>query len=128
MGSPKSLTVPASRLLSYLPSLSSQAYASRGLFGCHATVKVGDSHWISQSFSPTAITHNNKHEDAGKTQFKLLWSFQNVSAHLSLLQRCQWNGPQRLTPAFYHHDWNWASAQASLVYGIQNKNMTLYNI
>lgn len=52
LGSPKSLTVPASLLLSYLPSLSSQAKASRGLFGCQATVKVGDSHCTSQSFSP----------------------------------------------------------------------------
>lgn len=44
LGSPNSFTVPASRLLSYLPSLSSQANASRGLLGCQATVKVGDSH------------------------------------------------------------------------------------
>lgn len=56
LGRPNSLTVPASLLLSYLPSLSSQAYASSGLFGCHATVKVGDSHWISHSFSPTERT------------------------------------------------------------------------
>lgn len=52
LGSPKSLTVPASRLLSYLPSLSSQAKAKSGRFGCHATVKVGESHCTSHSFSP----------------------------------------------------------------------------
>lgn len=76
LGSPKSLTVPASRLLSYLPSLSSQAYASSGLFGCHATVKVGDSHWISHSFSPTAITPNMnqpvKHKSSFHHHFKML--------------------------------------------------------
>lgn len=76
LGSPKSLTVPASRLLSYLPSLSSQAYASSGLLGCHATVKVGDSHWISQSFSPTARTHNNhqsdgKHDSSSHEHFRM---------------------------------------------------------
>ena len=55
LGSPNSFTVPASRLLSYLPSLSSQANASRGLLGCQATVKVGDSHWTSHSLSPIKI-------------------------------------------------------------------------
>lgn len=55
LGSPNSFTVPASRLLSYLPSLSSQANASRGLLGCQATVKVGDSHCTSHSLSPIKI-------------------------------------------------------------------------
>lgn len=44
LGRPNSLTVPASLLLSYFPSLSSQAYANSGRLGCHATVKVGESH------------------------------------------------------------------------------------
>lgn len=56
LGSPNSFTVPASRLLSYLPSLSSQANASRGLLGCHATVKVGDSHCTSHSLSPVSTS------------------------------------------------------------------------
>lgn len=56
LGSPNSFTVPASRLLSYLPSLSSQANASRGLLGCQATVKVGDSHCTSHSLSPVSTS------------------------------------------------------------------------
>lgn len=52
--SPNNFTVPASRSLICL-SLSSHANAKRCLFGCHATVKVGDSQGTSAIFSPSNI-------------------------------------------------------------------------
>ncbi len=58
---------------------------------------------------PELLTYSNNTQQTSvreKTQFKLSWSFHNESAHLFLLQQCQWNDPQKLTPAFSHHDWN----------------------